>query len=124
MAKAKSTPIKKVAKKSIANEAKEAYLKKHTKEQMYAEYDGLHRLYSDVNIRLQDAMYKKQYADDRTTLEISKVNAWREKHNDLMLVNDTLEDELHEAKRENLVLYITTIISTTLLITLAVYQYV
>lgn len=92
MAKAKSTSTKKVAKKSIADAAKETYLKSHTKEQMYAEYNKLNRENTDINIQLK---YQKHLT------ERNKLNSdcFRTNLNDANLQIAKLKLDLKDAKQ-------------------------
>lgn len=99
MAKAKSASTKVVKKQSIVDAAKEAYLKKHTKEQMYLEYDKLHIRYQQTNDQLEsDKMYIRDLKDRYEKKNIAFL--------DLCDENSRLEHELYWCKKSITVLRI------------------
>lgn len=81
-------------KQSIKDAAKEAYLKKHTKEQMYKAYDDLHAKYYKTNDQLEE-----RSADLHHTKEL-KVK-YAVKCNKLTLENVSLTMALNEQKQIN-----------------------
>lgn len=99
MAKAKSTSTKKVAKKSIADAAKETYLKSHTKEQMYKAYDDLHKLQNKLaasNIMLETELFDiKGIAENLN----ESVTSYRNSLNDANLQIAKLKLDLKDAKQ-------------------------
>jgi len=93
MAKAKSVSTKAVKKQSIADAAKEAYLKTHTKEEMYKAYDDLHNL-------------QRGLSTDMVRLE-TKLFDYKERIDNLTESNDMFEQELYWRKKDITALRIT-----------------
>lgn len=108
MAKAKSTPTKKVVKKqSIAEAAKEAYLKTHTKEQLYTEYEILFDRNRKTNEQLEEARVKthsiKKVADDLS----KSATEWRKLYYDESALVKKAQDQLYWRKQDVKALRIT-----------------
>lgn len=117
MAKAKPTPVKKVTVRTIVDAAKEAYLKNHTKEQMYAEYDKLHDLYEEAVVDLA------RFTEKANLLEKSSV-AWRKEYFSMERINDHLKNQTEELHRENFTVKIVAVIGYALLLITLIYSYV
>lgn len=90
MAKAKSSKSQ-----SIKDAAKEAYLKSHTKEQMYAAYDALHDLSSAQNRKISGLEAELMYVNEAKTKNTVRCNKLALENASLTLA---LNDSKHRTK--------------------------
>lgn len=95
-------------KQSIKDAAKEAYLKSHTKEQMYVDMDMLvcgaeinDKEVKKLRIDLQAKTNEAIYANDMLTRHKKDASHWRVKCNQLTLENVSLTMALNDQKLIN-----------------------
>lgn len=123
MAKAKSTTTK-VVKRSIADTAKEAYLKTHTKEQMYEEYDKLHKRYQETNQQLEETRVDLIYRKDMRDKHEKNATAWRKEYFSMEGLKDHFKDQAEELHKEIFKLQISCVIGYTLFVLTLIRLYV
>lgn len=107
MAKAKSTPTKVVKKQSIAEAAKEAYLKSHTKEQLYTEYEILFDRNRKTNEQLEAIRVELQYANDMKEKHTLSATGWRKQCLVEEGLKEDVQNQLHWRKQDVKALRIT-----------------